>query len=69
MSAVPEPAPDAGERDSRLLDLVDAALKRFGPSIRLAYRTGSGSCVIAFPPPPHPLPPTRLKNRSLKHDR
>ena len=40
----PAPAPDAC-----LLELIDAALQLFGPSIRLRYHTDRLECVLAFP--------------------
>lgn len=39
-----EPQPDA-----RLLELVAAALKRFGPTLRLTYHNGRAQCVFTFP--------------------
>lgn len=40
---------DAAGPDERLLDLVGAALKRFGAGIRLRYATDRAECVLAFP--------------------
>lgn len=37
------------EPDEKLLDLVGAALKRFGPDIRLHYRCERAECVLTFP--------------------
>lgn len=35
--------------DEKLLDLVGAALKRFGPTLTVTYRNGGAQCVLAFP--------------------
>lgn len=50
MSALREAVPAfSAEPGAKLLDLVGAALKRFGPGIRLHYRTERAECVLAFP--------------------
>lgn len=37
------------EPDEHLLELVAAALKRFGPTLRLTYHNGRAQCVLTFP--------------------
>ncbi|MGH8259391.1 MAG: hypothetical protein ACREUG_06835 [Steroidobacteraceae bacterium] len=51
----PEPATAVGAGpDTELLELVGAALQRFGPSLTLWYQTDRGAgarCKIIFPQP------------------